>query len=272
MTTQNYPTYEVEDIDPVRAEEILSRNTHNRTVRGRVVRAYAEDMRNGAWQENGESIKLAVDGTVVDGQHRLHAIVESETKHRVLVVRGLPMETQETVDGGAKRKFSDVLKLREEPRYVALASVTRRCLLWDQGYRGRESHRTPPTVAQMLAFIEAHPEVRRSTEVAASVSAHAPLSASIVGLCHWLFEDLDFEDAEFFFGRIKDGVGLTERDPVYVLRRTLANARTDRSRLLENQATAFVIKAWNAYREGRQIQFLAFRPGGANPEKFPEPK
>lgn len=272
MTKQAYPEYKVEDIGPVEAAELLMANTHNRNLRQRVVNTYAQDMRDGAWQENGESIKIATDGTVVDGQHRLHAIVESETKHRVLVVRGLSMATQETVDGGAKRTFSDVLRLRGEANYVSLAAAVRRVHLWKSGARRLQAGRQTPSTTQLLHTLEAHPELRHTVQLTALVTSHVPITMGVLSLCHWLFGQIDVDDCEFFFARLKDGVGLMERDPVYVLRRTVINAQTDRSRLVETQMTAFVIKAWNAYREGRQIQVLAFRPGGANPEKFPEPK
>ena len=36
-------------------------------------------------------------------------------------------------------------------------------------------------------------------------------------------------------------------------------------------AGPLVIKAWNAYRNGDELRLLRFKPGGANPEKFPMP-
>lgn len=268
---QTYPAYGVQDIGPDEAKEILLGNTHNRHLRSRVVNMYADDMRSGAWRENGESIKIAVDGTVLDGQHRLHAIVESQTRHRVLVVTGLPMETQETVDGGAKRKFADVLKLRGEVNCVGLAAAVRRVHLWEAGGRRGLRGGVNPTTTQMLTTLEKYPELRRSVQITALVGTHVPLPTSVLSLCHFLFERLDYEDTEFFFARLRDGVNLDQTDPIYVLRRTVVNANTDRSRLVETQMIALVIKAWNAYREGRSIQVLSFKPGGSSPEKFPEP-
>lgn len=31
-----------------------------------------------------------------------------------------------------------------------------------------------------------------------------------------------------------------------------------------------MIKAWNAYREGRSVGLIRFKSGGAKPEAFPE--
>jgi hypothetical protein len=35
--------------------------------------------------------------------------------------------------------------------------------------------------------------------------------------------------------------------------------------------SALFIKAWNAYREGREVSLLKWNPGGARPEEFPVP-
>jgi len=32
-----------------------------------------------------------------------------------------------------------------------------------------------------------------------------------------------------------------------------------------------MLKAWNAWREGREVKILAWKRGGANPERFPIP-
>ena len=69
------------EITPELAHEWLGFNTHNRNIRQRIVTAYAADMTGGDWQWNGESIKFAEDGTLLDGQHRLAADA-AEVSHR----------------------------------------------------------------------------------------------------------------------------------------------------------------------------------------------
>lgn len=270
-TDPQTPTYSVEVITPEIAQKILTSNTHNRNLRPRLVTGYAADMAAGTWVENGETMKIADDGTVIDGQHRLHAIVESSTTQRMLVVRGLPIDAQDTVDNNARRTFADVLKLRSEPNSVAVSSVTRQITMWENGWRRIDSMSYAITNAQLLATLETYPDIRYSAEVARSVVNHLRIPVSILGLCHWLFVRIDPDDCEFFFGRLGDGAALSPKDPVAVLRRTIIDSANGRDRLSTRLAAAFVIKAWNAYREGREITLLKFRPGGAKPEQFPEP-
>ncbi len=47
----------VETVTPELAERWLSLNTHNRTLRDGVVSRYAESIKAGQWELNGETIK-----------------------------------------------------------------------------------------------------------------------------------------------------------------------------------------------------------------------
>lgn len=69
---------QIESITPEKAKQYLEKNTNNyRGVNRGRVHSYANDMKKGLWQSNGEAIKFAENGTLLDGQHRLMAIVES---------------------------------------------------------------------------------------------------------------------------------------------------------------------------------------------------
>jgi hypothetical protein len=273
-TLDDGPTYEIVEITPALAKEWLQRNTHNRNLRERVVNGYAADMKAGAWVEDGQSIKFSDTNVLLDGQHRLAAIAQSGVTVRVLVVRGLPDNTQDTMDTGAKRRMSDVLKLRGETNAVTLASTLLRVLKWKQGHRRylKTAGDTNPTHRQLLEVLDEHPEIRRSAEIAGRVSAVGSLPGSVAGLCHWLFVRIDPSDCAYFFARLGDGVGLDGDDPIYALRRALANLANQPGRSDDTLVTALVIKAWNAFRDGRRVQLLQFKAGGANPEQFPEPK
>ncbi|MBV9023342.1 MAG: hypothetical protein JO362_06015 [Streptomycetaceae bacterium] len=147
--------------------------------------------------------------------------------------------------------------------------------MWKQGYRKnlKSAGNAHPTHRQLLTILDEHPELRRSAEIGNRVRNSFRLSASTTGLCHWLFSQIDKDDCAFFFARLADGAGLMTDDPIYVLRRAVENLFGNKGqRPQEEHVTALVIKAWNAYREGRSVQVLVYKAGGANPELYPEPK
>ncbi|WP_406000722.1 hypothetical protein [Streptomyces sp. NBC_00829] len=286
MPDPDEPQYNVLYITPQLAEKWLRQNTHNRNLRERVVNGYATDMRDGNWVEDGQSIKFAKGdvllldsppirgGALLDGQHRLSAIVTADVTVRMLVVSNLPDTTQDTMDTGAKRSLGDVLKLRGEDHYVTLAAALLRVYVWKQGARKnlKTAGRSRPTHRQLLRVLDEHPELRRSAEMASRVRNSVRLSASTGALCHWLFNRVDASDCAFFFARLTDHAGLVPGDPIYALRRVIENLAKATGRPDEALITALVIKAWNFYRAGEEIQTLAFKAGGAKPETYPEPK
>lgn len=258
------------DVTPDIAAEWLVANTHNRTLKPRAIARFADDMRNSDWRFNGEPIRFAVDGTLIDGQNRLHAIVESGATIKMLVITGLPMEVQETTDTGTPRQLHDVLKLRGEVNASSLAALIRKINGWKSGRRSFTSGGSESIVA-CIRLLDEHPELRVLVQPSRTVSEGCDLPASLTGLAWWVFQQIDYDDAEFFFARLADGQGLIKGDPIYELRRTLGETKNHRGERNQTYLLAITIKAWNAYRAGETVALYRWKPGGAKPEKFPEP-
>lgn len=93
---------------PEKAQRILdTKNPMNRSISAGHVARMADDMRNGRWDANGETIKFDSEGNLLDGQHRLQAIAMSGTSQKLLVVRGLDAQARNTVDSGRRRTVGD---------------------------------------------------------------------------------------------------------------------------------------------------------------------
>lgn len=93
---------QIVNISPEIAEQYLKTNANNRKLNDKRVRQYAEDMSNGKWQLNGESIKFNKSGMLIDGQHRLSAIIKSGTSVQMLVTWGID-DSVTTLDRGQGR-------------------------------------------------------------------------------------------------------------------------------------------------------------------------
>jgi len=66
----------------------LERNSVNRVLRVGKVLEYARDMSNGEWDTSivKDAIVVGVDGTLLNGQHRLWAVLLSKTDQELPVV------------------------------------------------------------------------------------------------------------------------------------------------------------------------------------------
>lgn len=92
---------------PEMAYEILQANPLNRPIRVAKVNKIADDIRNGKWDDNGDTIRINIDtGDLIDGQHRLNAVFEAQTPVWMRVVRIKPTFR---IDDNTPRSLADKL-------------------------------------------------------------------------------------------------------------------------------------------------------------------
>ena len=120
---------QIVEITPERAKQYLEKNTRNRTLRESKVAAYSRDMKNGDWMFTHQGIAFNCDGTLLDGQHRLAAIVDSGKTQRMLVTTGIQTDSQLVMDGHAKRTPGDAIGLaRGEKITSTFVAIVRVCV------------------------------------------------------------------------------------------------------------------------------------------------
>ncbi len=265
-TRADAPRIRTIDVTPALARQWLDeRNTHNRALRTRVVAAYARDMSADRWMDNGETIKFADDGRLLDGQHRLQAVVVAGKTVRMMVVDGLAPAAQETMDAGARRTTGDVLALRGERGATVLAAVLRRVWMWERG--DRKLTGIASTTTECAELLEQRPEIRQSVEVALYVHARfRQLPQSTCALAHSLFAPIDLSMANWFFARLADGAALPPRHPVLTLRQRFLDEAGRIGSRSEERNLAYLIRAWNALRAGRSLARIQHSPDAAMPE------
>lgn len=153
-------TAKVETITPEIAKTMLGENVNNRRISRDNVNLFAREIRNGEWRFNGEAIKFGKDGRLLDGQHRLLAVIAADKPLTTLVIRGLEDETQQTMDSGKTRTLGDVLTLRGEKNSTQLASLARAVYLADQlGMEAAAQNDLKPTRGEIISFIDQTPQL-----------------------------------------------------------------------------------------------------------------
>lgn len=260
--------YELVHVTPDLADKWLNENTRNRTLRTEAVEKLSRDMKARRFAENGDAIRFAASGLLLDGQHRLHGLIVSQTSAWMLVVSNLPESARDTVDDGTRRTMGDRFNFHGESDPATLAAVVRRALLWKAGTR-TSTPRFQPSALESFAFLDAHPELRDAASAATQHRKHMKfLAPSTIGLTWWLFSSLNEEQCAEFFDRLGDGAMLNLGHPILTLRNGLLNLTAKPGRIPETYSTAVTIKSWNAYRAGRDMAIIRF----SEHEKFPTPK
>jgi hypothetical protein len=258
----------IENISPARAKALLARNDHNRVVRANHVRQLTEAMVSGQWVFNGETIKLAEDGSLLDGQHRLMAIREAGVTVPMVIVEGLPNPVQDSVDTGRRRKLSDVLAIQGHPDVHALATALNS--LYRYRTAGTFGRTVAPTTPQALDLLEREPGIIESVRVARRVTKEIKGPIGVFAACHHIFSELAPDEADEFFDKLRRGTNLGSQNPIFLLRRQIIKARLDRAYAQKpHHVAGLTFKAFIAWREGKTLRLLSYKSNGPNPERFP---
>ncbi len=130
-------------ITPEIAENFLSKNKSNRKHRKTVVINLTKILKKNDWVYTHQGIAFNKDGILIDGQHRLMAVVQSGVPARMCVFTNVPNEAFGVIDQGEKRSAYDILKTSPP-----ISSVVRLAL------RVAESS-SRPTYQSMLPYFEA---------------------------------------------------------------------------------------------------------------------
>jgi hypothetical protein len=263
-------------ITPERAKEYLKLNNHNRPLSRPVVEKYAEQMRRGLWQFNGDPIRLTHDGIVVDGQHRLEAVVLAGVPLRAVVVRGVDISAFQTIDVGKKRGANDMLSIAGYTATNGLAAGARLLLVYESGaYWAEEFSRVDrdPTGQRIVDYVVANPDVVDAwKEIQVNYQQVVKLlSPSISIFALTLASRHDRSKAREFMAALESGVSSDDSDPRHMLREAVIKYRIQAKRpMRQEECAAITVKSMNAYFTGAQIKALRYRTRGPKAEKFPK--
>ena len=238
-------------ITPEIAANMLKLNVSNRPLRESNFLALAKEMRSGRWKVNGDMIRLSDNNIIIDGQHRLQAVVRSGVTIQSWVMEGLPIDVFDTIDVGKRRSAGDTLGCAGEKNACRMAAAL---ILIDKYFSGKVENTIQYTNTDVQSLLQKHPDIR--TSLVTTINGKGLLLPSVLDACYYLFSKKDPVLADIFIEKVTKGIGLSIGDPWYVLRERLVANSTANSKLSKALMMALCIKAWNACRQGRNITSL----------------
>lgn len=217
------------------------------------------------------------DGKLVDGQHRLQAVVRLGKPVSFRIEHGVPPEFAEVIDTGMKRSLSHTLQMRGFANSSTLAAALKMVHVYslDKRFKMHALRKDPQTNLSLRIFLEKRvpdlPEsVRKMQRLAGKMARLFPVS--LAATLHYLFSKEDVEAADYFFETLAKGASdLGEGDPVFALREQLIkqSRRPHGMKMSRHMYMALAIKAWNALQDGHQVMNLRWRTAGPQAEQFP---
>jgi hypothetical protein len=259
-------------VTPAKAGEWLEANTANRPLSKPTVKAFAEAIRRGEWLVTHQGIAFDTDGVLVDGQHRLAAIVEADVPVEVTVFTDVAQGAFDVLDTGKRRNAADVLAIEGEKSATMLAAMVRTVWLFDNrpdmNWSGGSAAVTNHQIVQELA---AHPKLREFLNLGEQVAAATGMIKSAAGASSYLVSQANKRaDLAPWFEGLIDGAGLGKGDPRLVFRRVMfAHARKQAGQVLRRRESrehvALYVKAFNAWATGEALPQLRFASREAMP-------
>lgn len=255
-------------LTPARAAELLEHNKVNRPISDSHVQRLERQILMGKWRFNGDTIKISSDGDVLDGQHRLWAVMGAKKPIDTIVVTGIQREAFATIDTLRKpRSGADVLALNGADRYRNIAASALQWLIRYQ--RGViDTFRDPKNRVENSDIEEsfkAHPGIAQAVE--RCMALRNMVNPAIIAFLYYVLTNKDEGLAERLVETLENPAGVPVSDPFFKFRSYLTMSR-QRQRV-PVVTIALAIKAINAAHAGEKVQTLSWRNQGNKPEKFP---
>lgn len=260
---------EVREISPEVASEMLKKNYNNRKLTKSNVRFLSKQMKEGKWLFDGQPIRFDKFGRLLDGQHRLNAIVDSNTTQQFLIVSGLSDKTFTVMDTGKNRSSGDALSIMGVSYPNSLASSIRLILKHKKGTHGTEGSDSKISNNKVVEFFNDNKsiELKGNYGQIHSKNFMSVLSASYIIYLSFVFSEISVTHSETFIKELCNGSNVNIKSPTNVLRRLLISDKLSKTSLSAMNKKALIFKAWNAFRLNKEISYLRWN---SDKEKFPE--
>ena len=263
-------------ITPSIAKEMMEKNTHNRPLKKRTVSWYARQMKEGNWTLSGQTMSIAEDGTIIDGQHRLAAIIQSDTSLYFNVARNVPKESFINYDKLSARSLSDVLSIEHIPNSTRIAAMLSKyeslqtgnlsaigfgssLTAASSGLKIEKGRRLDKEVielynknAQLWQDIHTHSTSCYNKLRLFNISQAGAIMAYLI-----LDKNHPYETVFSFFHQLFFNENV-ENSSIFILREKLIYGSIGSSLMLPKLKYIYLVKCWNAFVKGKEIKAYSY--------------
>lgn len=240
----------IETVTPAMAKRYLTHNTRNRKIVAAHVDAIARDIRAGNWMMNAQPICFARDGRLLNGQHRLSAVIQAGESIEVPVMRGLPEEAYATYDIHAKKgpQLGAGFENFGDRPLVAAAAV----LLWKRELKPSGIRNAKPTPSEVMKIVEQHPRLLELRTFGRKMIEFG--RGSVLAYAAYCIERDDPALGRVFLERFETGADLPRGHLILELRKRMQILR--RERVSQDDQLKEMLGAWTRFRENPDLDRL----------------
>lgn len=246
--------FETRIVGPVEARELLSLNEGNRPVSQNNVDWISSELLAGKYKNTGDTIKICTNGKLIDGQHRLLAIVKTGKAIELNFAIGVDPDSFAVIDTGRKRTPSDIIALSGFSNPNELSAAARFIMMIK---RNKLFARPTISNADILEFVTACPQIQEFIPfVKKGNKKFRMISNSAAIALYFIFSEKHPHSADDFFTQYWNGNDLEDTSPIKQLRDKFIRDSINKSRLSPEIKMVFVAACFKMYLEGRKIKRL----------------
>jgi hypothetical protein len=264
------PSTTIENITPEIAKRYLSTNAdHQRKPTMTHQLHLRQQMEKGQWMMTGEPIIFDSNGCLVDGQHRLRALIDAKMDFEFVVIRGVSPESFVAMNRGKQRSNGNVLEIKGVSNANNIAACVagvlnyRRALKSNSGKGGSLNSYIRPSSCEIVQEYDENSDLYHKAVIIgqrAKKKIKGSIPATISALA-MIDAKRPVEEVEHFWGLFESGEGLFKGDPILVFRNRMEENNISKSKLSGYLVMMIAVKAWNAYRENKSIKILRVTEG-----------
>lgn len=249
------------EVTPEMAADWLSNRTgKNRHVTERNWKKIQNQINQGKYRLNGETIVFSKKGILLDGQHRLIAISQSGKVVKSYIVFDIDTSMFSSYDTGRVRMGSDVLSIEGNTNCTTLSSSARLLYFHESGSMNYTSlRRTSISPDEILDVVERHPLLKESCKETAKSTYKKLITPSVSAFCHYITKLTGSSMHESFWNPLTTGENLASDKAVYVLREKLIALKGNKRSLDQLQLAMCIFKAYNLHCTDSKVKSIQLR-------------
>jgi len=262
----------IKNITPTLAKELLSVNRKNRKIEDKRVFRYADDIQKGNWKsETGEAIKIAKDGSILDGQHRLHAIIKANKSIDLLFIEDLDSSIMPVLDTGKPRSASDVLTINKVKYSTRVASLIQALSHYDktEDVGQKVSIGLNLTNEAVLNYYYENKDFIDDVILLAGrfyANFQQVLEFFDVALFIYLLKKKHGQKGFEFMRQLCQGTEVSHETIIFLRNKLIANRMNNKAKMTVKTRRAFIIKTFNAYITNNSVRIIKYN---SDREDFP---
>lgn len=245
-------TFTNETITPDMARSLLADTKRRPRIDKRVVDSYAAAMKAGGWIENGQSIAITRSGEVVDGIHRLLAIIEADVPIRTAVARGASLDMMHVMDQHRQRTFTGTLEARGIPNASDIHRSLSKLIRIHNGVLFKSELYF--NWARLDLVLSSNPEILEASKISYKSDVRIPMQCRTPLIFMALRAGLETEILTFL--RLMNDASVPVRHPAKQLHTNLDSLLSNAKNLKVDQDVflAMSILAFNDFLAGKEAQ------------------